>query len=152
LHRDPRLRLLTFTGSTAVGRQLMAQASEQALRLSMELGGNAPFIVFADADMDAALDGAMLAKIRNVGESCTAANRFLVAEELAESFAERLARRVAELRVGRGVEPGVDIGPLADADQRDAVAELVDDAVAGGARVLAGGHAIDGPGHFYAPT
>ena len=152
LIEDPRLRLLTFTGSTEVGRQLMAEAAEQTLRLSMELGGNAPFIVFPDADLDAALDGAMLAKIRNVGESCTAANRFLVADEIAERFAERLAERVASLRVGRGVDPDVDIGPLADADQRDTVAELVEDAVAGGARVLAGGHPIDGPGYFYAPT
>jgi succinate-semialdehyde dehydrogenase/glutarate-semialdehyde dehydrogenase len=152
LIEDPRLRLLTFTGSTEVGRQLMAEAAEQTLRLSMELGGNAPFIVFPDADLDAALDGAMLAKIRNVGESCTAANRFLVADEIAERFAERLAERVASLRVGRGVDPDVDIGPLADADQRDTVAELVEDAVAGGARILTGGHPIDGPGYFYAPT
>jgi succinate-semialdehyde dehydrogenase/glutarate-semialdehyde dehydrogenase len=152
LIQDPRLRLLTFTGSTEVGRTLMAQAAEQALRLSMELGGNAPFIVFADADLDDALEGAMLAKTRNVGESCTAANRFLVAEELADTFAERLARRMGELRVGRGVDPDVDIGPLADAEQRDNVAELVEDALAGGARALTGGHPIEGPGHFYAPT
>jgi len=152
LIEDPRLRLLTFTGSTDVGRQLMAEAADQTLRLSMELGGNAPFIVFPDADLDAALDGALLAKIRNVGESCTAANRFLVADEIAEPFAERLAERVSRLCVGRGVDPDVEIGPLADADQRDTVAELVDDAVAGGARVLAGGHPIDGPGYFYAPT
>jgi succinate-semialdehyde dehydrogenase/glutarate-semialdehyde dehydrogenase len=118
----------------------------------MELGGNAPFLVFEDADLDAALDGAMLAKMRNVGEACTAANRFHVHESLAEEFASRLAERIGKLNVGRGTEEGVDVGPLVDAAQRDKVAELVDDAVSRGATVLTGGSALDGPGYFYEPT
>jgi succinate-semialdehyde dehydrogenase/glutarate-semialdehyde dehydrogenase len=149
---DPRTRKLSFTGSTEVGRTLMAQASEQILRVSMELGGNAPFIVFEDADLDAALDGAMVAKMRNIGEACTAANRFHVADSVAGEFAARLAERMGALKLGRGTEEGVEVGPLIDADQLCKVAELVDDAVAKGARVLCGGERVEGPGHFYRPT
>jgi len=150
--KDPRTRKLSFTGSTDVGRSLMAQASEQILRVSMELGGNAPFVVFEDADLDAALDGAMIAKMRNIGEACTAANRFYVAAAVAQDFAQRLAKRMGALTIGRGTDPEVDVGPLIDADQLDKVAELVDDAVSKGATVLTGGERVDGPGHFYEPT
>ena len=149
---DPRLRKLSFTGSTEVGRRLVEQSAQQLLRVSMELGGNAPFLVFPDADLDAAVDGAMLAKMRNMGEACTAANRFLVHEDVAPEFGERLARRMGALRVGRGTEEGVDVGPLIDADSRKKVAALVDDAVAGGARLLAGGADVGEQGYFYAPT
>src|SRR5436305_15169037 len=114
LIRDPRLRKLTFTGSTEVGRRLVEQSAEQLLRVSMELGGNAPFLVFEDADLDAAIDGAMLAKMRNMGEACTAANRFIVHESVADDFARRLAERMGALVVGRGTEDGVDVGPLVD--------------------------------------
>jgi succinate-semialdehyde dehydrogenase/glutarate-semialdehyde dehydrogenase len=152
LLKDPRTRKLSFTGSTEVGRRLIEQSAEQILRVSMELGGNAPFLVFEDADLDAALDGAMLAKMRNVGEACTAANRFHVHESLAEQFAQGLAERMGRLKVGRGTEPDVDVGPLVDAAQRDKVDELVGDAVERGAQVLVGGHAGDGPGYFYEPT
>jgi succinate-semialdehyde dehydrogenase/glutarate-semialdehyde dehydrogenase len=152
LLKDPRTRKLSFTGSTEVGRKLIEQSAEQILRMSMELGGNAPFLVFEDADLDAALDGAMLAKMRNVGEACTAANRFHVHESLAEEFARGLADRMSRLKVGRGTEPDVDVGPLVDASQRDKVAELVSDAVERGAKVLVGGHGGDGPGYFYEPT
>jgi succinate-semialdehyde dehydrogenase/glutarate-semialdehyde dehydrogenase len=152
LLKDPRTRKLSFTGSTEVGRRLIEQSAEQVLRVSMELGGNAPFLVFEDADLDAALDGAMLAKMRNVGEACTAANRFHVHESLAEEFARGLAERMGKLKVGRGTEPDVDVGPLVDAAQRDKVDELVGDAVERGAQVLVGGHAGDGPGYFYEPT
>ncbi|MGL5866343.1 MAG: NAD-dependent succinate-semialdehyde dehydrogenase [Dermatophilaceae bacterium] len=150
--RDPRLRKLTFTGSTAVGKKLVEASAEQLLRVSMELGGNAPFLVFDDADLDAAIDGAMLAKMRNVGEACTAANRFFVHTSLAAEFARRLAERIGALRVGPGTQEGVDVGPLVSAKQRAAVHELVEDAVARGATVLTGGGPVDGPGHFYAPT
>jgi succinate-semialdehyde dehydrogenase/glutarate-semialdehyde dehydrogenase len=150
--RDPRTRKLSFTGSTEVGRKLMAQASEQLLRVSMELGGNAPFVVFEDADVDDALEGAMIAKMRNMGEACTAANRFYVHESLVEEFAGGLARLMGALKVGRGTEAGVEVGPLIDAEQLDKVAELVEDALARGARALCGGSRIDGPGHFYEPT
>jgi succinate-semialdehyde dehydrogenase / glutarate-semialdehyde dehydrogenase len=152
LIRDPRLRKLTFTGSTEVGRKLVEQSAQGLLRLSMELGGNAPFLIFADADLDAAVDGAMLAKMRNVGEACTAANRFIVHESVAQSFCTRLAERMGALRVGRGTEEGVEVGPLVEAAQRDKVAELVDDAVKAGAEVLVGAQAPDGPGYFYQPT
>jgi len=150
--KDPRTRKLSFTGSTEVGRSLMAQASEQILRVSMELGGNAPFLVFEDAGLEAALDGAMIAKMRNVGEACTSANRFHVAAAVAEDFAQGLAARMSSLKIGRGVDPDVEVGPLIDADQLDKVAELVDDAVTKGATVLTGGERVDGPGHFYKPT
>jgi succinate-semialdehyde dehydrogenase/glutarate-semialdehyde dehydrogenase len=152
LLKDARTRKLSFTGSTEVGRKLIEQSAEQILRVSMELGGNAPFVVFEDADLDAAIDGAMLAKMRNVGEACTAANRFHVHESLAERFAERLAERMRELKVGRGTEPDTDVGPLIDAAQRDKVAELVDDAATRGARVLLGGEPLGERGYFYAPT
>jgi succinate-semialdehyde dehydrogenase/glutarate-semialdehyde dehydrogenase len=149
---DPRTRKLSFTGSTEVGRTLMAQASEQILRVSMELGGNAPFIVFEDAELDDALKGAMIAKMRNIGEACTAANRFHVARPVAAEFAGRLAEKMGALKIGRGTEEGVEVGPLIDAEQLDKVAELVEDAVAKGARVLCGAERVDGPGHFYKPT
>jgi succinate-semialdehyde dehydrogenase/glutarate-semialdehyde dehydrogenase len=152
LVRDPRLRKLSFTGSTEVGRILVEQSSTQLLRSSMELGGNAPFLVFADADLDAAVDGAMVAKMRNGGEACTAANRFLVHESVAAAFAERLAVRMEALAVGPGLRDGTEVGPLIDAVQRDKVDALVQDAVAAGAEVLAGGAPVDGPGYFYAPT
>jgi succinate-semialdehyde dehydrogenase / glutarate-semialdehyde dehydrogenase len=149
---DPRTRKLSFTGSTEVGRTLIEQSAQQILRVSMELGGNAPFLVFEDADLDAAVEGAMLAKMRNVGEACTAANRFHVHESLAEQFADRLAERMGALRVGRGTEPDVDVGPLIDEAQREKVTELVGDAVARGARVLVGGGHGDGRGYFFQPT
>ncbi len=152
LIRDPRLRKLTFTGSTPVGRRLMEQASEQILRVSMELGGNAPFLVFADADVDRAVDGAMLAKMRNIGEACTAANRFYVHESVADEFSQKLAQRMGALRLGRGTEEGVDVGPLIDEKARAKVTELLDDAVSKGARVLTGGTPVDGPGWFFQPT
>jgi succinate-semialdehyde dehydrogenase/glutarate-semialdehyde dehydrogenase len=155
LLRDPRTRKLSFTGSTEVGRMLIAQSAEQVLRVSMELGGNAPFLVFEDADLDAAVEGALIAKLRNVGEACTAANRFHVHESIASEFAARMARRMRELKVGRGTEPGVDIGPLIDERQREIVAELVDDAVGRGAEPLTGGERLSGPaypGYFFAPT
>jgi succinate-semialdehyde dehydrogenase/glutarate-semialdehyde dehydrogenase len=150
--KDPRTRKLSFTGSTEVGRKLIEQSAEQILRVSMELGGNAPFLVFEDADLDAAVDGAVLAKMRNIGEACTAANRFLVHESVAGPFAERLAERLGAMKVGRGTDEDVEVGPLIDDNQRGKVEELVQDAVDKGARVLTGGERIDGPGHFYAPT
>jgi succinate-semialdehyde dehydrogenase/glutarate-semialdehyde dehydrogenase len=149
---DQRLRKLSFTGSTEVGRLLMSQASETLLRLSMELGGNAPFLVFADADLDAAVQGAVLAKMRNGGEACTAANRFHVHESVAAEFTERLAQRIGAMKLGRGTEPGIELGPLIDGKQRDKVAELVQDAVDRGAKPLTGGNAVDGPGYFYEAT
>jgi len=152
LLRDPRTRKLSFTGSTEVGRTLIEQSAHQVLRVSMELGGNAPFLVFEDADLDAAVEGALLAKMRNVGEACTAANRFHVHESLAQEFAEQLARRMGAMKLGRGTEPDVDVGPLIDAAQLGKVAELVDDAVERGARVLLGGSRADGRGYFYEPT
>ncbi|KAE8765633.1 NAD-dependent succinate-semialdehyde dehydrogenase [Georgenia thermotolerans] len=152
LLKDPRTRKLSFTGSTPVGRSLLADASEQVLRTSMELGGNAPFLVFEDADVDAAVAGAMAAKFRNGGEACTAANRFLVHEAVAEEFTAKLVQKVRGVRMGAGVEDGVTLGPLVEAKQRDKVAELVDDAVAHGADVLLGGEVSDGPGWFYPAT
>lgn len=152
LIRDSRLRKLSFTGSTGVGQQLIADSARQVLRTSMELGGNAPFLVFEDADLDAAIDGAMIAKLRNMGEACTAANRFIVHESLASEFSRRLAERMSALVLGRGSEDGTNIGPLIDAKSRAKVNELVQDAVASGATVLTGGAPVDGPGHFYPPT
>jgi succinate-semialdehyde dehydrogenase / glutarate-semialdehyde dehydrogenase len=152
LMRDPRVRKISFTGSTAVGRLLLRQASEQVLRTSMELGGNAAFLVFDDADLDAAVEGAMAAKMRNGGQSCVAANRYLVHADVAETFAARMTQRMSRLRAGRGDEPGVDVGPLIDANQQRNVRDLTDDAVASGARVLTGGHPIPGTGYFYPPT
>ncbi|GAB2513625.1 NAD-dependent succinate-semialdehyde dehydrogenase [Microbacterium petrolearium] len=149
---DPRLRKLSFTGSTAVGKKLIAQAADNVLRVSMELGGNAPFVVFDDADLDAAVDGAMTAKFRNVGQACTAANRIIVHEDVAEEFTRRVAERVAGMRVGRGTEEGVRIGPLIDEDAVAKADELVRDAVDRGATLVRGGARIDGPGTFYEPT
>jgi succinate-semialdehyde dehydrogenase/glutarate-semialdehyde dehydrogenase len=152
---DPRTRKLSFTGSTEVGRTLIEQSAQQILRVSMELGGNAPFLVFDDADLDAAVEGALVAKMRNVGEACTAANRFHVHESVAEEFSRRLAERMGALNVGRGTEPDVDVGPLIDEDQRAKVTELVGDAVTRGARVLLGGERLSGPAHpgyFFEPT
>jgi len=152
LIEDPRLRKLSFTGSTEVGRSLMEQASKNLLRLSMELGGNAPFIVFDDADVDDAVQGAVIAKMRNVGEACTAANRFHVAAGVADEFAEKLAERIGAMKVGRGTDDGVEVGPLIDDKQRQKVSELVQDAVSRGAQALVGGHERDGAGYFYDPT
>ncbi|HXS45346.1 MAG TPA: NAD-dependent succinate-semialdehyde dehydrogenase [Solirubrobacteraceae bacterium] len=152
LIRDPRTRKLSFTGSTEVGRTLIEQSAEQILRVSMELGGNAPFLIFEDADLDAAVEGALIAKMRNIGEACTAANRFHVAGDVAGDFARRLATRMSEMKVGRGTDPDVKVGPLIDDDQRGKVAELVDDARSKGAEVLVGGSRIDGAGYFYEPT
>ena len=149
---DPRLRKLTFTGSTEVGRKLIEQSAEGVLKVSMELGGNAPFLVFADADIDAAVEGAVIAKMRNGGEACTAANRFHVADSVASEFAEKLAAKLGEMKVGRGTEEGVKVGPLIDATQRDKVAELVEDATSKGAEALLGGTRRDGAGYFYDPT
>ena len=152
LIEDPRLRKLSFTGSTEVGRKLMEQASQNVLKVSMELGGNAPFLIFDDADLDSAVEGALIAKMRNIGEACTAANRFHVAGSVAEEFAGRLAERMGEMKVGRGTEEGVEVGPLIDDDQRSKVSELVEDAVGKGARAVVGGSALDGRGYFYEPT
>jgi len=152
LIRDGRARKLSFTGSTEVGRLLLEQCAEQIMRTSMELGGNAPFLVFADADLDAAVGGAMVAKMRNIGEACTAANRFYVHADVVEEFSHRLAEQMGALRIGRGSEDGVQVGPLIEAKERARVQHLVDDAVTGGARVLVGGEAVDGPGYFYRPT
>jgi len=152
LIRDARTRKLSFTGSTEVGRKLIEQAAEQILRVSMELGGNAPFLVFEDADLDAAVEGAVIAKMRNIGEACTAANRFHVADAVAGEFAKRLADKLGAMKVGRGTEDGVEVGPLIDDDQRGKVSELVEDAVGKGAKVLLGGSARDGAGYFFDPT
>ncbi|MDF1706094.1 MAG: NAD-dependent succinate-semialdehyde dehydrogenase [Aeromicrobium sp.] len=149
---DPRLRKLTFTGSTEVGQSLVEQSAKGLLRVSMELGGNAPFLVFDDADVDAAVDGAMLAKMRNIGEACTAANRFIVHASVAEEFSTKLTERMQGLKSGPGLEDGVDVGPLVEEAQRDKVAQLVADAVGKGATVRCGGTLPDGPGWFYPPT
>ncbi|GAA4832945.1 NAD-dependent succinate-semialdehyde dehydrogenase [Saccharopolyspora rosea] len=150
--RDGRARKLSFTGSTGVGRKLIEQSADQVLKVSLELGGNAPFIVFDDADLDAALDGAMLAKMRNIGEACTAANRFYVHADVAEEFSRRLAERMRALRVGRGVTDEIQVGPLIDADQLGKVDELVSDALGQGAEVVTGGSRRDGDGYFFEPT
>jgi succinate-semialdehyde dehydrogenase/glutarate-semialdehyde dehydrogenase len=152
LLKDSRTRKLSFTGSTEVGRKLIEQSAEQVLRVSMELGGNAPFLVFEDADLEAAVDGAMLAKMRNVGEACTAANRFHVHESVADEFARRIAERMGALKVGPGIEPDTDVGPLIDEAQRTKVADLVADAIDRGARVLLGGRPVGDRGYFFAPT
>jgi succinate-semialdehyde dehydrogenase/glutarate-semialdehyde dehydrogenase len=149
---DPRLRKLSFTGSTEVGRTLLKQAADGILRTSMELGGNAPFLVFEDADVDAAVEGALIAKFRNMGQACTAANRFLVHESVAAEFGAALARRVSALTVGPGIEATTDIGPLIDDRAVSKTTELVRDAVDGGATVLSGGAAISGEGTFFEPT
>jgi succinate-semialdehyde dehydrogenase/glutarate-semialdehyde dehydrogenase len=149
---DARLRKVSFTGSTEVGRKLVEQSAANLQRSSMELGGNAPFLVFADADLDAAVSGAVTAKMRNNGESCVAANRFHVAESVAEEFTARLTDRMAEMKIGPGTEDGVQVGPLISAEQRDKVVELVDDALARGATATTGGKPHGDVGYFYSPT
>jgi succinate-semialdehyde dehydrogenase / glutarate-semialdehyde dehydrogenase len=149
---DGRIRKLSFTGSTEVGQKLIEQSAQQVLKTSMELGGNAPFVVCADADVDEAVQGAMLAKMRNIGEACTAANRFYIHADVAEEFTKKLVDRMSDMKVGRGTEEGVEVGPLVEADQRDKVAELVDDAVQKGATVRTGGQIPSGAGYFYPPT
>jgi succinate-semialdehyde dehydrogenase/glutarate-semialdehyde dehydrogenase len=150
--RDQRVRKLSFTGSTEVGRLLLAQAAERVISCSMELGGNAPFIVLNDADVDAAVQGAIVAKMRNGGQACTAANRFYVQRDIVSAFVRRLVDAMGALKVGNGLDAGVDLGPLVNAGARDKVHELVQDAVARGARVLLGGAAGAGEGYFYQPT
>ena len=149
---DGRLRKLTFTGSTGVGKGLVKQSADKLLRMSMELGGNAPFVVFDDADVDAAVEGAILAKMRNGGEACTAANRFHVANAVREEFTEKLVKRMSEFTLGNGLDSSSSLGPLINADQQEKVEELVDDAVSKGAIVAVGGKTPDGPGHFYPAT
>jgi len=152
LQADDRLRKVSFTGSTGVGRLLVRQSADQLQRLSMELGGNAPFLVFEDADVDAAVDGAMVAKMRNMGEACTAANRFLVHADVADEFGEKLGKRMGALTLGRGQDDGVDVGPLIDEKAVETVGKLVRDAIDGGARKVVGDEVPDGPGYFYPPT
>jgi succinate-semialdehyde dehydrogenase / glutarate-semialdehyde dehydrogenase len=149
---DPRVRKLSFTGSTEVGRLLLAQAAETVTNCSMELGGNAPFIVFDDADIEAAVDGAMIAKMRNGGEACTAANRFYVHDAVAGQFTAAFAARMAKLSLGPGLDESTDVGPLVNASTREKVAGLVHEASAAGGKVLMGGGAPDRPGYFYLPT
>jgi succinate-semialdehyde dehydrogenase/glutarate-semialdehyde dehydrogenase len=149
---DGRLRKLTFTGSTGVGKALVKQSADKLLRTSMELGGNAPFVVFDDADVDAAVDGAMLAKMRNGGEACTAANRLYVANPLLEEFTDKFVKRMGELNLGNGLDPSAKLGPLINPNQLETVQELVDDAVEKGATVAVGGQAPGGPGNFYPAT
>jgi len=152
LIRSGLARKLSFTGSTAVGKKLLEQCSDKVLRTSMELGGNAPFIVFDDADLDKAVEGAFLAKMRNMGEACTAANRIYVQRGVMEEFSRRLTERMGALRMGPGTEEGVNVGPLIDQAAREKVTELVTDAVQRGAKVLTGGKEADGEGYFYPPT
>src|SRR4051812_20503984 len=152
LIKDPRTRKLSFTGSTEVGRKLIEQSAEQVLRVSMELGGNAPFLVFDDADVDDAVAGGVIAKMRNVGEACTAANRFHVAASVADEFASKLADKIGSMKVGRGTEEGVEVGPLIDDNQRGIVKRLVEDATSKGATAVVGGHEVDGRGYFFEPT
>ena len=152
LMADPRLRKVSFTGSTPVGKSLLKLAADNVLRTSMELGGNAPFLVFADADLDAAVEGAIAAKMRNIGEACTAANRFLVEESVAQEFGSKLAARLGALVVGDGTADGTQVGPLVEGKARDNVDRLVQDATARGGRALAGGRPVGGPGYFYEPT
>ncbi len=152
LMADSRLRKVSFTGSTAVGKMLMKDATENVLRTSMELGGNAPFLVFEDADIDAAVEGAMAAKMRNMGEACTAANRFLVHESVAEEFTAKFAAAMGALKTGRGTEPTTNVGPLIDGNARDDVHALVVKAIEAGAIAITGGAPVDGPGYFYQPT
>ena len=149
---DPRVRIVSFTGSTEVGRLLLKEAADNILKPAMELGGNAPFIVFDDADIDAAIEGAMIAKMRNMGEACTAANRFYVHEKVHDEFASKLTAKMGSLKMGNGLDDGVALGPLVNKEGRDKVIELVDDAVKKGAKVLTGGKTPDGPGFFYPAT
>jgi succinate-semialdehyde dehydrogenase/glutarate-semialdehyde dehydrogenase len=150
--KDERLRKLSFTGSTGVGRRLIADSADRVLRTSMELGGNAPFLVFEDADLDKAVEGAMAAKLRNMGEACTAANRFIVHESVAADFSKKFAEKMSALKVARGTEDGANIGPLIDEKSRAGVHALVSDAVSKGAKVLTGGAIPTGEGYFYPPT
>jgi len=150
--RDPRARKLSFTGSTEVGVTLMQLAAESVVSTSMELGGNAPFVVFDDADLESAVAGAMIAKMRNGGEACTAANRFYVQEGIAPEFSRRLAEAMGALRTGDGLDPEVQLGPMVNERARDDIAALVDGAKADGATVLAGGSTPDGAGWFYPAT
>jgi succinate-semialdehyde dehydrogenase/glutarate-semialdehyde dehydrogenase len=150
--KDPRVRVVSFTGSTEVGRKLLHAAADNVVKPAMELGGNAPFIVFDDADVDAAIDGAMIAKMRNMGEACTAANRFYVHEKVHDEFAKKLTARMQALKIGNGLDDGVMLGPLVNADTRDKVKALVEDAVSKGASVLTGGKVSEGPGYFYPAT
>ncbi|HEX2126538.1 MAG TPA: aldehyde dehydrogenase family protein, partial [Thermoleophilaceae bacterium] len=152
LIEDPRLRKLSFTGSTEVGRKLIEASAQNVLKTSMELGGNAPFLIFDDADLDAAVDGALLAKMRNIGEACTSANRFHVAEPVQEEFERRLGEKMGSLKMGRGTEEDVRVGPLIDEPSREKVAGLVQDALDKGASRVVGGEIPDGRGYFYAPT
>jgi succinate-semialdehyde dehydrogenase/glutarate-semialdehyde dehydrogenase len=152
LIEDERLRKLSFTGSTEVGRKLIEASAKNVLKTSMELGGNAPFLVFEDADLDAAVEGALLAKMRNIGEACTSANRFHVAESVREDFERRLAEKMGGLKLGRGTEEDVKVGPLIDQPSREKVAELVQDALDKGATCVVGGEIPDGRGYFYPPT
>lgn len=149
---DPRVRVVSFTGSTAVGRKLLHAAADQILKPAMELGGNAPFIVFADADIDTAVEGLMVAKMRNLGEACTAANRIYVHQSVEVQFVKQYVARMAALTMGNGLDHGVDVGPLVNADTRNKVAAFVDDAVAKGAKIKLGGQKPDGIGFFYPPT
>jgi succinate-semialdehyde dehydrogenase / glutarate-semialdehyde dehydrogenase len=149
---DPRVRVVSFTGSTEVGRKLLHEAADNVVKPAMELGGNAPFIVFEDADIDSAIEGAMIAKMRNMGEACTAANRFYVHEKVHDEFAQKLTAKMAGLKMGNGLDDGVALGPLVNKDGLDKVIELVDDAVKKGAKVLTGGKAPGGPGFFYPAT
>ncbi len=152
LLHDPRVRVISFTGSTEVGRKLLRSAADCVVTPAMELGGNAPVLVFEDADIETAVEGSMVAKMRNMGEACTAANRFYVHESVADAFAERLTARMAALKMGDGLEEGVDVGPLVNAETRDKVAALVDDAVARGAELRLGGAIPNRRGFFYPPT
>src|SRR2546421_580032 len=149
---DPRVRVVSFTGSTEVGRKLLHEAADNVVKPAMELGGNAPFIVFEDADIDAAIDGAMIAKMRNMGEACTSANRFYVHERVHDEFAKKLTAKMGGLKMGNGLDDGVALGPLVNKDGLDKVVELVDDAVRRGAKVLTGGKAPGGKGYFYPAT
>ncbi|GAA3317711.1 MULTISPECIES: NAD-dependent succinate-semialdehyde dehydrogenase [Arthrobacter] len=152
LIKDDRLRKISFTGSTAVGQSLMREAADKVLRSSMELGGNAPFVVFEDADLDKAVEGAVAAKMRNMGEACTAANRFIVHDSIADAFADKFAAKISALNTARGTEPDSTVGPLIDGKARNGVHALVSDAVANGAIAVTGGAPVDGPGYFYQPT
>jgi succinate-semialdehyde dehydrogenase/glutarate-semialdehyde dehydrogenase len=149
---DPRVRVVSFTGSTEVGRKLLREAADNVVKPAMELGGNAPFIVFEDADIDAAIEGAMIAKMRNMGEACTAANRFYVHERVHDEFAKKLTAKMAAQKMGNGLDDGVALGPLVNAEGRDKVVHLVADAVKKGAKILTGGKRPDGPGFFYPAT
>jgi succinate-semialdehyde dehydrogenase/glutarate-semialdehyde dehydrogenase len=149
---DARVRVISFTGSTEVGRKLLQEAANHVVKPAMELGGNAPFLVFDDADIEAAIEGAMIAKMRNMGEACTSANRFYVHEKVHGEFAKKLTAKMASLKVGNGLDEGVAVGPLVNAAAKKKVTELVEDAVGRGAKILTGGKASQGPGHFYPPT